>query len=76
MDIAVSVLLQCPIALAKDEAGEDDARIACGTGAQILNILVGVRRIADDQEFMPGLHPLERFDHQMRVVLRLKPRNV
>src|SRR5439155_19182945 len=76
MNVAVSVLLQGAIVTAEHKAGEDDPSIAARARLQIVDVLACVRSIANDQEFVRGADPLERFDYQVCVVLRLKAGNV
>ncbi len=70
----VGVALQLPVAAAEDVAGEDDARVA---GAlDLLDVVVGVGRAADDDELHPP-RPLardaaERLDEHVGVVLGLQ----
>src|SRR5262249_7210080 len=76
MDIAVRVLLQSPIVAAKNESGEDDSLVPTSTLFETLNVVTGVRRIADNQQLVRRTHALESFDDHLRTVLRLEPRNV
>src|ERR1051326_398291 len=76
MNVAIRILLQRPVILAKDETGEDDSLVAASTGFQTVDVLLGVRRIANDQQTVSGADFLERLDHEVSVVLGLESRDV
>jgi hypothetical protein len=48
VNVAISVLLERTIILSKHKTGEDDSLIATRTGFQAVDVLFGVRRVADD----------------------------
>src|SRR5690242_21605114 len=76
MNVAIRILLECAVVLAKDEASEDDSLVAASTGFQTVDVLLGVRRIADNQQAVSSANFFERLDDQVSIVLRFEPRNV
>ena len=50
MNIAVSVLLKCPIILSEDEPCKDDSFVTFGSRLQIIDVVLRVRSITNDQE--------------------------
>ena len=49
--IAVSILLQSPIILTKNEACKDDSFVSPGTRLKVLYVLMGIRRIPNNQKY-------------------------
>src|SRR5688500_18042472 len=66
--VAVSILLECAIVLAKDESGKNDSLITAGAGFQVRDVLFGVRCVANDQQAISGTDFFEGFDYEVRVV--------
>ena len=65
------VAQQLPVRGPEAVAGEDDAVVA-GRPEPLL-VVVGVGRVADDDEAQVGLEPAERLDEHVRVVLGHEP---
>src|SRR5688572_22830363 len=76
VNVAIRVLLKRTIILSKHKTGKDDSLIAPRTGLQAVDVLFGVRRVADDQQAIRGTNFLKSLDHQVGVVFRFEARHV
>src|SRR5687768_13452440 len=74
--VAVGVLLQSTVIAAEHKPGEEYPFVAPRTALQLGNVLMSVRCVTDDQEFMRRPHALEGFDHEVGVVFRLESGNI
>src|ERR1044072_8496930 len=76
MNIAVSILLKRAIILPENKTGEDNSLVSPRLSLQTANVLLGVRRVAHNQQPVSRPHLLERFNHEVRIVLRLESRDI
>src|SRR6185369_12025961 len=76
MNVAIRVLLERAVILTKHKTGEDDALVSARTRLQAVDVLLGVRRVANYQQPVGSAHLLKSFDHEMSVVLRLETGDV
>src|SRR6185369_11342937 len=76
MNITIGILLECAVVLPKHETREDDSLVATRASFQTVDVLLRVRRVTDNEEPVSRASFFERFDYQMRIVLRLEPRDI
>ena len=76
VDVAVGVLLQRAIILAKNESCENNPLVAAGTRLQILDVLFGIWCVSDDQQAISGADSFERFDYEAGIIFRLQSRDI